>query len=141
MSRFCETKVAKESFYGAKKPINDVNVDNIIISKLVETKTNSKYWIGYLDEVTRPLVLVLPKMGGHVKAFSVKDRDKDKNNKLISFRIDEEKLLEKCRIILTKIKDQDEDKNNKLTYFHVDDEKLLEKYKMHLQLHVAGFQI
>ena len=35
-----ETKVAKEEFYGAKKPINiwDVNVDNIVISNLIETK-------------------------------------------------------------------------------------------------------
>ena len=31
-------KVAKEEFYGAKKPIKiwDVNVDNIVISKLVD---------------------------------------------------------------------------------------------------------
>ena len=33
-------KIAKEKFHGAKNPINiwDVNVDNIDISKLVETK-------------------------------------------------------------------------------------------------------
>ena len=38
-----ETKVAKEEFYGAKKPINiwDVNVDNIVISNLIETKHDS----------------------------------------------------------------------------------------------------
>ena len=35
-----------------KKPIKiwDVNVDNIVISKLVETKNNSKYFVEYLDE-------------------------------------------------------------------------------------------
>ena len=35
MLRFGETRVAKEKFYGTKKPINirDVNVDNIGISK------------------------------------------------------------------------------------------------------------
>ena len=40
MSRFGKTKVEKEDFYGAKKPIKiwDVDVDNIVISKLVETK-------------------------------------------------------------------------------------------------------
>ena len=32
--------------------------------------------IGYLDKVTRPLVLVLPKMSGYVKTFKVKHRDK-----------------------------------------------------------------
>ena len=34
-------------FYTVKKPIKtwDVNVDNIVISKLVKTKSNSKYSI------------------------------------------------------------------------------------------------
>ena len=31
--------------------IQDANVDNIVISKLIETKTNYKYMIGYLDKV------------------------------------------------------------------------------------------
>ena len=41
--RFGKTKVAKEEFYGAKKPIKiwNVNIDNIVISKLIETKNNS----------------------------------------------------------------------------------------------------
>ena len=49
-----------------KKTINiwDVNLDNIVILKLVETKTNSKYLVGYLDKVIRPLILILPKMSG-----------------------------------------------------------------------------
>ena len=29
----------------------DADVDNIVFSKLVETKNNSKYFIGYLGEV------------------------------------------------------------------------------------------
>ena len=48
MLRFGETKVAKETFYAAKKSIKiwDVNVDNIVISKLVKTKTNLVFdWI------------------------------------------------------------------------------------------------
>ena len=42
MLRFGETKIAKEKFYAAKKPLNiwGVNVENIVISKLVRTKTN-----------------------------------------------------------------------------------------------------
>ena len=43
------------------EPMN-VNVNDIVISDLIETKTNSKYLIGYLDKVIRPLVLILPKM-------------------------------------------------------------------------------
>ena len=34
-------------------------------------------------------------MSGYVKKFKVKDGDKNKNNKLISFCIDDEKLLER----------------------------------------------
>ena len=40
----------------------NVDVNNIVISKLIETKNNSKYLAGYLDEVTRPLVLYYPKL-------------------------------------------------------------------------------
>ena len=38
-----------------KRPIKiwDVKVDNIVISKLVKTKTNSMYLIGYLDKDIR----------------------------------------------------------------------------------------
>ena len=69
MLRFGKIKVAKEKFYGAKKPIKiwDVNVDNIVISKLIERNNNSKYLIGYLDEVIKPLILILPKMSGYVR--------------------------------------------------------------------------
>ena len=31
----------------------NVNVDNIVISNLIETNNNSKYLIGYLDEVIK----------------------------------------------------------------------------------------
>ena len=43
--RFTKKEIVKEKFYAAKKPIKtqDVNVDNIVVSKLVETKTNSKH--------------------------------------------------------------------------------------------------
>ena len=70
-----EREIAKETFYAAKRPtkIWDVNVDNTIISKLVKTKTNSKYLIRYLDKTIRPLVLKMPAMSGYVKAFKVKE--------------------------------------------------------------------
>ena len=81
--RFGQTKIAKENFYAAKKPINiwDTNIDNIIISKLIKTKTNSKYLIGYLDNVIIPLALIMPKISRFVNIFKVKDGDKGKNNK------------------------------------------------------------
>ena len=43
-----------------KKKNWDVNVDNIFISKSIETKNNSKYLIGELDDVIRPLLLIVP---------------------------------------------------------------------------------
>ena len=94
MLRFGETKKEKEEFYGAKKPIKiwDVDVNNIVISKLVKTKKLSKYLVGYLDKVIRPLVLILPTMRGYVENFTVKDGDKDKNNKLISFGVENDNL-------------------------------------------------
>ena len=68
-------EIAKETFYAAKRPkkIFDVNDDNIVISKLVKAKTNSKYLIGYLAKNIRSLVLVMPKMSGYVKTFKVKE--------------------------------------------------------------------
>ena len=75
--------------------IGNVDVDNIVNSKLIETKINSKYLIGYLDKVIRPLVLIMPKLIGYVKTFKVKNGDKDQNNIVMFFRIGDEKLLEK----------------------------------------------
>ena len=44
-------------------------------------------------------------MGVHIKTFKVEEKDKDKNNKFMSFRLDDEKLLEKYKAIWTKIED------------------------------------
>ena len=55
--------------------------------------------IGYLDKTIRPLVLIMPKMSGYVKTLKVKEG----NNKLIIFRIDDEKLLERYTTIWSKI--------------------------------------
>ena len=45
MVKFGKTKIAKENIYAAKKLIKiwDINVDNIVKSKLVKTKANSKF--------------------------------------------------------------------------------------------------
>ena len=51
-------------------------------------KNISKYLIGYLDDLRRPLVLILLKMSGYDKTFQDKngDKDKNKNNKLMYIR-------------------------------------------------------
>ena len=107
MLRFGGQKVIKENFYTLKRltKIWDVNADNIVISKLVETKTNSRHLIGYLEKALRPLVLIMPKMSGYIKTFKVEDGNKNENDKLIFFCIDDKKLLQKCKSICTKIED------------------------------------
>ena len=58
------------------------------------------------DKAIRPIVLVILKMTtGYVTTFKVKEGDKDKNNNLMSFRINHEKLLEKYMAIWTRIED------------------------------------
>ena len=47
--------------------------------------------------------MILPKRSGYVKMFKVKDGDKDKNNRLMSLCVDDDKLLEKYKTIWTKI--------------------------------------
>ena len=44
-------------------------------------------------------------MSGYVKTFKVEEENKDKINKLMSFHIDNEKLLEKYKAIWTEIED------------------------------------
>ena len=48
------------------------DIDNIVVTKLIETNNNPKYLNGYLDEVMRPLLFILPKMSGYVKTFKEK---------------------------------------------------------------------
>ena len=57
MFRFGKTKITKEKFYVVKKSTKawDVYVENTVISKIIETKTNSKYLIGIMfDKAIRP---------------------------------------------------------------------------------------
>ena len=74
--------------------------------------------IGCLDKTVRPLVLIIPKMSGYVKTFKVKEE----NNKLKSFRIVDEKLLEKYKSIWIKIENL---KNIKLNALSVYDDRYI----------------
>ena len=76
--------------------------------------------------VQKRTILTLPKMNGYIKTF--KDKDRNKQNKLMFFRIDDEKLLEKCKIICTKIKDV---KNIKLNALPVYDDEYINCLKYH----------
>ena len=47
----------------------------------------------------------MSKLSGYVKTFKVRDGDNDKNNKLMSFHINDEKLLENYKAIGAKIEE------------------------------------
>ena len=72
----------------------------------------------------RPLVLVLPKMSGYLKAFKVKDGNKDRNNRLTSLRREMVRCYKKT--IWTKIEDL---KNIELNALPVYDDRYV-KIKM-----------
>ena len=95
MLKLGEREIAKENVYAAKEPINiwDVNVNNIVISKLIKTKINCKYLVGIkFDKAKRPLGFIMPKISGYVKTFKFED----KINKLMAYCTDHEKLLYKA---------------------------------------------
>ena len=73
--RIEETEIEKKQIiYAAKNQYTfGINIDNLVLSKLVQTKSNSEYLIGFLDKVTRPLVLIMAKMRGYDKTFKVED--------------------------------------------------------------------
>ena len=60
--------------------------------------------IWYLEEVVRPLVLLLPKISSYYKTFKDNGAYTNKNNKLMSVAINNNKLLEKYETIWLKIK-------------------------------------
>ena len=57
--------------------------------------------IGYLDKDIKPLILIMPKMSGYINIFKVEN----KNNKLMSFHINDQKVLQKYKAIWNKIED------------------------------------
>ena len=76
----------------AQKPINiwDANVDNISISNLIEMKNNSKYLIGYLKEVIRPVFWSFLEWVTVLKLFRI---DVDKTINQFELRLKTSKIL------------------------------------------------
>ena len=52
--------------------LNDIDINKILVSKKEPygTKNALKYFIGYNDDVIRPLCVRIPQMTGHVKKFN-----------------------------------------------------------------------
>ena len=70
---FDDKKINKSNLYKNKKlfKIEDIDVNKILISKRESygTKTSYKYFIGYNDDVIRPLFIRLPQMISYIKHF------------------------------------------------------------------------
>ena len=83
-------KVQKRDFYKNKKviKIHEIDFNKIVVSKEKSygKKSSFKYFIGYNDDVIRPVCIKLSQMIGYVKCF-------DSNNTM-SFKTDK-KLLKK----------------------------------------------
>ena len=89
-----------KDFYDAKKsiPLKLVNINNIVVSNKVKNNNEtSKYFIGYLDDVS-PLCIILPQMDGYIKYF-------ENGGKYMSFKIDNDEVYIKYNQIWTKIKE------------------------------------
>ena len=63
------------------------------------------------------MVLILPKMSGFVKTLNLKNGDEDKNNKLMSFCTDDDRLLEKYKTTWSKNEGLRNIKLNALTVY------------------------
>ena len=86
---FGDKEIKKSGFYKNKKviKIDDIDVNKILVSKEEPygTKNSLKYFVGYNNNVIRPLCIRLPQMMGYVK--------KSEGNTTISFKINDTKLL------------------------------------------------
>ena len=61
--------------------------------------------------------MILPKMSGFVKILNLKNGDEDKNNKLMSFCTDDDRLLEKYKTTWSKNEGLRNIKLNALTVY------------------------
>ena len=86
---FDDTKIIKSIFYKNKKLFNryDIEVDKILISEKEPygKKSSFKYFLGYDDDVIRPLCIKPPQMIGYVKHFD--------SNKTMSFKVNDNRPL------------------------------------------------
>ena len=97
---FDDKKIKKSDFYKNKKikKINDINVNNILVSKKepYSTKHSFKYFIGYNDnDINRPLCIRLPQMTGYIRKFN--------ENSTMSFRVKDKQLLKNYNKIWEKV--------------------------------------
>ena len=93
--KFGNEKVNKSSFYRNKKlfKMEDIDINKILVSKKEPYSNESiKYYIGYNDDVIRPLCIKLPQMIGYIKHFK---NNISKDTIAMSFNAINNRLLKK----------------------------------------------
>ena len=81
----------KKTFYSSKEAIllDSVDLSKIVVSSRWKLNdTTYKYFCGYLNNVIKPLCIILPQMNGYIKYF-------DDGEKNVSFVAEDEKVYEK----------------------------------------------
>ena len=94
---FDDKKIKKRNFYKNNK-VDDINVNNILVSKKEPYGTNNlfKCFIGYNDsDIIIPLCIRLPQMTGYVRKFN--------ENSTMSFRVTDKQLLKNYNKIWGKV--------------------------------------
>ena len=97
---FDDKKIRKSDFYKNKKinRIDEIDVDKILVSKKIScgTKNSFKYFVGYNDDVLRPLCVRLPQMSGYARKLD--------ENATMSFRVKNKQLWKNHNKIWAKVK-------------------------------------
>ena len=95
---FGEKIIKKSNFYKNKKAIkiDDIDVSKVSKEEPYGTKSSFKYFIGYNDNgVIRLLRMKVPQMIGYVRKFE--------GNTIMSFKINDSKLLKKVQSNMEKV--------------------------------------
>ena len=135
---FDDKKIKKRDFYKNKKAfqIDDIDVNKMLVSKKEPyqkrtTKNALKYFIGYNNDVIRPLLVRLPQITGYFKKFN--------ENVTMSFRVNNKQLLEKYNKIWEKVeKLMRIDFESKPTYGY-DDKYIKTKIKTYADIIITNF--
>ena len=99
---FDNKNIKRRDFYNKNKKIfniDDIDVNKILVSKKEQySKHNSfKYFIGYNDDVIRPLYLFISQTTGYINKF-------EKNKITMSLMIKDIQLLKNCNKTWKKLK-------------------------------------
>ena len=98
---FQDKKIRKRTFYKNKKrnKTEDIDANNILVSKKYDNKNLLKYFIGYNgNDIIRPLCIRLPQMTGYARKFD--------ENATMSFIAKDKQLLKSYTKIWEQIEKQ-----------------------------------